>query len=283
MEFVDGVNLRRAMKVGRFTPSQALAIVPKICEALPFAHNESILHRDIKPENILVDTKGRVKIADFGIAKLVEGGDSPPGQTGTAWPAIPANLTETGQALGTPDYMAPEQREHPEAVDQRADIYSLGVVFYEMLTGELPLGHFPPPSEKSSADPRVDKVVLRTLEKERERRYQQVGDVKTEVETITSGAAVPAALSGSRPTEDKQSISSGLATRPWALMVVAALFIVSGCSAAWDIAHGITRHNYRVNLAVLAIPIGVGLLRRRRWWRIAALVALWTSSHFRLM
>src|SRR5512140_1665797 len=71
MEFVDGVNLRQAMKVGRFTPAQALAVVPKICEALQFAHNEGILHRDIKPENILLDSKGRVKIADFGIAKLV--------------------------------------------------------------------------------------------------------------------------------------------------------------------------------------------------------------------
>ncbi len=72
MEFVDGVNLRQAMRIGRFTPAQALAIVPKICEALQYAHNEGILHRDIKPENILLDAKGRVKIADFGIAKLME-------------------------------------------------------------------------------------------------------------------------------------------------------------------------------------------------------------------
>src|SRR6185312_5760693 len=76
MEFVDGVNLRQAMKAGRFTPAQALAIVPKICEALQFAHNEGVLHRDIKPENILLDTKGRVKIADFGIAKLAGGGEA---------------------------------------------------------------------------------------------------------------------------------------------------------------------------------------------------------------
>src|SRR5882672_4980998 len=71
MEYVDGVNLRQAMRIGRFTPAQALAVVPKICEALQFAHNEGILHRDIKPENILLDSKGRVKIADFGIAKLL--------------------------------------------------------------------------------------------------------------------------------------------------------------------------------------------------------------------
>src|SRR5207302_5739398 len=87
IEFVDGVNLRQAMKVGRFTPAQALAIVPKVCEALQFAHNEGILHRDIKPENILLDTKGRVKIADFGIAKLMGGGDAAAAQAGTAGPA----------------------------------------------------------------------------------------------------------------------------------------------------------------------------------------------------
>src|SRR5450759_2394419 len=71
MEFVDGVNLRQAMQAGRFTPQQAMMLVPRICEALQFAHDEGILHRDIKPENILLDTRGRVKIADFGIAKLV--------------------------------------------------------------------------------------------------------------------------------------------------------------------------------------------------------------------
>src|SRR5437867_2647698 len=75
MEFVDGVNLRQALKTERFTPAQALAIVPKICEALQFAHDEGILHRDIKPENILLDSKGRVKIADFGIAKLLAAGE----------------------------------------------------------------------------------------------------------------------------------------------------------------------------------------------------------------
>src|SRR5207248_2928735 len=96
------------------------------------------------------------------------------------------NLTETGKTLGTPQYMAPEQIEHPQDVDQRADIYSLGVVFYEMLTGELPIGRFAPPSEKSAVDPRVDEVVLRTLEKERTRRTQSAGQVKTQVETITS-------------------------------------------------------------------------------------------------
>ena len=185
MEFVAGVNLRQAMQAQRFTPAQALALVPKICEALQYAHDEGILHRDIKPENILLDTRGRVKIADFGIAKLL--GRAPED----------AALTASGAAVGTPHYMAPEQLEHPRDVDQRADIYSLGVVFYEMLTGELPLGRFVPPSEKSSVDPRVDAVVLRALARERERRQQNATEVKQQLETIssTSPPASPLALS----------------------------------------------------------------------------------------
>ena len=200
MEFVDGVNLRQAMRAGRFTPNQALAIVPKICEALQFAHNEGILHRDIKPENILLDAKGRVKIADFGIAKLVaavcDRRDSAEDDLRRSQTAATENLTETGKALGTPNYMAPEQQECSGEVDQRADIYSLGVVFYEMLTGELPLGRFAPPSEKSAADPRVDEVVLRALEKEKAKRYASADEVKTQVETIT---ATPPISAGAPP------------------------------------------------------------------------------------
>src|SRR6476469_7738346 len=124
MEFVDGVNLRQAMQARQVTASEALAIVPKICEALQYAHGGGILHRDVKPDNILLDGKGRVKIADFGIAKLL---NEAAGQS---------SLTGSGATLGTVHYMAPEQIERPNEVDHRADIYSLGVVFYEMLTGE---------------------------------------------------------------------------------------------------------------------------------------------------
>jgi tRNA A-37 threonylcarbamoyl transferase component Bud32 len=176
MEYVDGVNLRQSLRGGKFTQAQALSLVPKICDALQYAHEEGVLHRDIKPENLLLDTRGRIKIADFGIAKLqgeLKG----------------VTLTASGAAVGTPHYMAPEQLERPQEVDQRADIYSLGVVFYEMLTGELPLGRFAPPSAKSEVDPRVDEVVLRTLEKERERRFQSAGEVKTRVENITAATA----------------------------------------------------------------------------------------------
>jgi len=175
LEFVDGVNLRQAMRSGRFSPSEALAIVPRICEALQYAHDQGVLHRDIKPENILLDAGGRVKIADFGIAKLA--GDRHADVT----------LTASGARLGTPHYMAPEQIEAPSAVDHRADIYSLGVVFYELLTGELPLGRFAPPSAKAELDARIDEIVMRALAKERELRQQSAGEVKTQVEGLGEG------------------------------------------------------------------------------------------------
>jgi hypothetical protein len=95
-------------------------------------------------------------------------------------------LTESGKVMGTPNYMAPEQQEHPEAVDHRADIYALGVVFYQMLTGELPGKKIEPPSHKVQIDVRLDEIVLRALEKKPELRYQQVSEVKTMVETIVT-------------------------------------------------------------------------------------------------
>jgi len=174
MEFIDGANLRQMLEAGSLEPPQALEIIPHICDALQFAHDEGIVHRDIKPENILIDKKGRVTIADFGLAKLMGRG--------------PDDFTLTGnrQVMGTPRYMAPEQMEGSHQVDHRADIYAMGVVFYEMLTGELPIGRFAPPSKKVQVDVRIDEVVLRTLEKELDLRYQHAGDVKTDVETIGS-------------------------------------------------------------------------------------------------
>src|SRR5262249_4030972 len=128
----------------------------------------------------LLDRKGNVKIADFGLAKLLgpRAGDS--------------LLTGSRQIMGTPHCMAPEQMEKPLQVDHRADLYSLGVVFYEMLTGELPLGRFAPPSKKATVDVRLDDVVLRALEKEPDQRYQHASEVKTDVETLSGPPEHPA-------------------------------------------------------------------------------------------
>ncbi|MGA2221013.1 MAG: serine/threonine-protein kinase [Verrucomicrobiia bacterium] len=198
MEFVDGVSLRQLLNAGRIAPREALAIVPQICDALQYAHDHSIVHRDIKPENILLDRAGRVKVADFGLAKLV-GGDAPETTaTGIVVPVSPAT-TEAGQVIGTPQYMAPEQVQQPQEVDHRADIYSLGVVFYQMLTGELPARRIEPPSRKVRIDVRLDEVVLRALEKEPGRRYQQASVLKTEVETIAGSSNQPSARAQSEP------------------------------------------------------------------------------------
>ena len=169
LEFVDGVNLRELIAGGEASPSDALEIVPQLCDALQFAHDAGVVHRDVKPENVLIDTRGHVKITDFGLAKLAQVGSS-------------NNLTRTQQVMGTPQYMAPEQIERPKDVDHRADIYAMGVVFYELLTGELPLGRFDPPSHKSGTSRRLDRVVMKTLQKDPAKRFEQVSEVKTEVE-----------------------------------------------------------------------------------------------------
>lgn len=180
MEFVDGLNLRQLLRTRKFTPEEALAIVPPLCDALQFAHDRGIVHRDIKPENLLLDNVGRVKVADFGIAKMLgTGNGAKPGES-----VAPESTTQS--TVGTPGYSAPEQKTDPQRVDSRADIYSLGVVFYEMLTGELPGKKIAPPSTKVQIDVRLDEVVLRALQKKPELRYQQVSEVKTMVETIVA-------------------------------------------------------------------------------------------------
>src|SRR6266481_5141992 len=179
MEFVDGKNVRQLLEANELPAPLALRIIPQVCDALQYAHDEGIVHRDIKPENILLDKRGRVKIADFGLAKLL------------SRPGLAYTLTGSQQIMGTPHYMAPEQMEKPSTVDHRADIYSLGVVFYEMLTGELPLGRFALPSEKAPVDGRLDEIVLRTLEKDPGRRYQRVSEVKTDMEAMTGAMPSP--------------------------------------------------------------------------------------------
>ena len=178
MEYIDGLNLRQISAEERISPEMALQIVPQLCDALQYAHDNGVIHRDIKPENLLLDTNGRINIADFGLAKM-QGNE------------LNGTLTRTQQVMGTVNYMAPEQRERPTEVDHRADIYSLGVVIYEMLTGELPIGRFQPPSNKSSVNANLDEVVMRALEKEPDRRYQQASEFKTGFESVADYKPVP--------------------------------------------------------------------------------------------
>ena len=221
MEYVDGSSLRDVMAAGKLEPKEALALVPKICDALQYAHDRGVVHRDIKPENILLDREGSVKIADFGLAKLV----------GT--PAALVSLTGSQQVLGTLRYMAPEQLDRPLEVDHRADIYSLGVVIYEMLTSEIPMGRFDPPSLRSSASREVDEVVLRTLEREPERRYQRASAIKSDLESVDHD------LSSDRPAAESLPPGAEPAAELSALAVASSVLLAAGVipflitSAAW--------------------------------------------------
>ncbi len=319
MEFVDGVSLRHLLQAHQLTPDEALAIVPKICEALQYAHDRGVVHRDIKPENILLDRDGRVKIADFGIAKIMSHGQPQ------------AAITQDRQVIGTPHYMAPEQVEHPQRVDHRADIYSLGVVFYEMLTGELPLGKFPPPSQKAAVDTRLDEVVLGALEKEPDHRYQQASEVKNDVETIatTPAPAQPEVVPGRkalwsnaggiRPLPGTSVKSSWITAARWTarvlgllllavlgrvvivwgvpalgeasirlqLTVVAWALVVAGCILGWKL-EGTA--SLLIALGWALFPISESHLRLRSGWPsplpllaiVAALYAFcWWAAHGR--
>jgi serine/threonine protein kinase len=226
MEYVEGSTLRQVVRSGKLSPQDTLHVVMQICEALQFAHGEGVVHRDIKPENILLDQKGRVKIADFGIAKVLD------------QPAQDIALTGARDVMGTAPYMAPEQLEDPHHVDHRADIFSLGVVFYELLTGELPMGKFQAPSQKVQVDVRLDEVVLHTLEKEPERRYQHASEVKTDVETIatTLATSVPPLLEAPPPAGVAPPRTAGISTGVNLAVVVGvlgmfALLLVLGITA----------------------------------------------------
>ncbi len=210
MEFVDGVNLRQLLRTRRLTPKEALSIVPPVCDALQCAHERGIVHRDIKPENLLLDRAGTVKIADFGIAKMLgEGVDGPSEEASR--PSPPSLRTVSA---GTPAYAAPEQQSG--AADHRADIYSLGVVLYEMLTGERPKDRFEPPSRRVQIDVRIDEIVLRALETSPELRFATIADFRTQVNVVRS-SLVP---------KSRWTPSPG----QWAALIAAGFMLVAGAA-----------------------------------------------------
>ncbi|MCO8122339.1 serine/threonine protein kinase [Stieleria sp. TO1_6] len=204
MELVEGANLREVLAQGRLSPTEALEIIPQLCDALSYAHEEGVVHRDIKPENLLFDSRGRLKITDFGLAKLLlpkSDGNADPQDNEQSSP-IP---DPTQGVVGTVHYMAPEQLENPKSVDHRADIYALGVVFYEMLTGELPIGRFDAPSQRMGQptsdgltklliDVRLDEVVLRALEKQPEKRYASASELMDDIDSIEKDTPTSAAV-----------------------------------------------------------------------------------------
>ncbi len=190
MEFLDGRTLKELI-IGRGAAPINVAVeyARQILSALRFAHRHGIVHRDIKPHNVLVDGEGRVKVTDFGIARA-----------GTS------QMTETGSIVGTAQYLSPEQARGGE-VDPRSDLYSLGIVLYELLTGETPfngetpveiamkhLSTAPQPPSKLRPDisPELDMVVLRALAKNPDDRYQSADEMEGDLDRVARGARVSA-------------------------------------------------------------------------------------------
>jgi serine/threonine protein kinase/formylglycine-generating enzyme required for sulfatase activity len=172
MEYVDGTDVSQMIRSQKkLPPEHALAITAHVCDALAAAHELGIVHRDIKPANVLINMKGQVKVADFGLAKIDD-----PGNHG---------LTKTGYAMGTPDFVAPEALMLGTAVDGRADLYAVGVMLYQMLTGQIPRGAWQPASVLSpGTDPRFDQIILKAMQYDREARYQSSAELRQALDII---------------------------------------------------------------------------------------------------
>ncbi len=172
MEFVEGTDVSRMLaREKRLPAAHAMAITAHVLDALAYAHARGIIHRDIKPANVMVGYDGVVKVADFGLAKMSQDGHS--------------GLTQSGTAMGTLHYMAPESLMLGTSVDHRADIYAVGVMLYQMLTGRLPQGMFELPSTQvPGLDPRYDGIIATALRDDRELRYQSASEMRQALDAI---------------------------------------------------------------------------------------------------
>lgn len=173
MEFVEGTDVARMVEAsGRLHTAHAVAITAHVCDALAYAHERGIIHRDIKPANVMVGNDGVVKVADFGLAKVNVAGET-------------LGLTQSGTTMGTLHFMAPEALTLCTAVDHRADIYAVGVMLYQMLTGKLPHGMFELPSmQVPGLDPRHDQIIAQAMREDRDARYQTARQMRLDLDAI---------------------------------------------------------------------------------------------------
>ena len=173
MEFVEGMDVQEMMvREGRLHTADALAIAAHVCDALAYAHQRGVIHRDIKPANVIVAYDGHVKVADFGLAKFTNTADN-------------SGFTLQGSVMGTPNYMAPEALLFDTSVDERADIYAVGVMLYQMLTGKVPRGVFEMPSlQVPGLDPRLDGIIVKAMREDREQRYPHATDLRADLNGV---------------------------------------------------------------------------------------------------
>lgn len=222
MEFVDGPSLREQMRSPLFDSTSAIRVMIEICRAIDYAHSRGVIHRDLKPENILFDDQagGHAKVSDFGLASFVDESSAR------------FNLTQTHVSMGTLSYMAPEQRMDAKNADGRADIFSLGVILYELLVGEVPLGTFDPPSlRRPEVDPRLDAIVQRCLKPDPDDRYAKVSELLAELTPLAQGMTQPPVRKKRSVTEKvaagTRAIVRTLSTVALVLLVMAALGVLA--------------------------------------------------------
>ena len=182
MDFVEGADLADKIKQGNYSTNQMLDIIIQVCKALSYAHKNGVIHRDIKPANILIDSEENVLVSDFGIAQLF---DKDTGE---------GDFTREGAVMGTPTYMSPEQKVSSKEVTASSDLYSLGVLMYELFTGKKPLGYFKPPSQINPDIPnRLEELILKCLEPDPSNRFSSADEIKDELLNLLQGAHIRAA------------------------------------------------------------------------------------------
>ncbi len=203
MEYLEGGDLLALLRdKGPLDGASATALMVQICGALQCAHAEGIVHRDIKPANVLLTRTGVPKVADFGLVR---------GSTGSHQ----SDLTVTGMVLGTPEYMAPEQRSGL-AVDARADVYAMGVLLYQLMTGRLPRGAWDPPSQVCEArgavaDARLNRIVRTALQEDPEARFLNARAMQDALSALSV-----------QPSEHSNRSAPGLVARVGAMVVLGA-------------------------------------------------------------
>jgi serine/threonine-protein kinase len=238
MPFVEGESLRERLKRDAAIPiPEAVRILREVVDALSYAHQHGVVHRDIKPDNVMISGRHAV-VTDFGVAKAVSA-------AGTN------KLTTVGVALGTPTYMAPEQAMGETNLDQRADIYSVGALAYELLTGSPPFdkataqallsAHVletpaPPETRRAGIAPALSELVMRCLEKEKERRYQTAEEMLPALEALgtPSGGVTPTHTRPLRATGARRPLTR----RGWVIGVASAIVVVAAVSGVALVARG---------------------------------------------
>ena len=229
-ELVEGDTLRRRINRGKLKIKEAVELALQVASALAAAHSAGIVHRDIKPENIMIRRDGYVKVLDFGLAKLTEADDADTNQTGHH-----SHSTQAGAVLGTINYMSPEQARGQE-IDGRTDIFSLGVVLYEMITGNQPfkgatpgatfdaiLNSAPAAITSSSSDVSADllRVISRALEKDPEVRYQTASDLRAELRQLQKNLDSQATASAENISTENSSPAGNRVSAGWKYAAIA--------------------------------------------------------------